>query len=186
MAWNNLKFEKGVKISLIALAILLIFPMAHAAITSTQLYFDNGSIAVLGYDTDTLSYADGSMKNPNVILKICATASGDLLNKFIGLFYKVGDVSKEIDVLPAQITSVDGSNCANIDTDFSMFKARYPGVPAIGIADDPSMTAPTFVQLTTADGYLNGNYTIEFTNDSATVNVNVSRAYTETNAEITL
>jgi len=181
-----MKFEKGMKISLVVFAILLAVQGVSASITSTQLFYDNGSIAVIGYDGNTQSYADGSMKNPNVLLKICATDAGDLMNKFIGIFYKVGDVSKEIDVLPAKITSLDGSNCATIDTDFSMFKARYPGIPAIGIADEPTLAAPNYVQLTTADGYMKGNYTVEFTNDSTTVSVNITHAFTETNSEITL
>jgi hypothetical protein len=74
----------------------------------------------MNHDTQTQSYADGSLENPNAFVKICASASWELINNFAGILYKVGNSIVDLEVLPAQITSVDGSNCATLDIDINL------------------------------------------------------------------
>jgi len=185
MAGSLIKIQYAAKAVLTALAFLILIQTACASISSAQMLFDNGTVAVLGYDSDTQSYADGSTTNRNVLVKICATDAADLQNKFAGIFYKVGDTATEIDVLPAKMVSIDGSVCATVDLDVSLFKARYAGIPNIGVADDPGMTSPTYVQLETTDGWMSGDFEVTYT-DSGVLSTSVSKALTETGTEITL
>lgn len=174
------------KFLLLAAAILLAIPGASATITSAQLLDGAGTATTLNYDSTTESYADGSVTNTNIFVKVCSDdATTDLLNKFVGLFYKVGNTAVEIDVLPAKITSIS-AGCATVDLDFSLFKARYAGIPNIGVADEPGMNSPTYYQLTTSDGWLDGDFEVTYTESGSTVSASVSRALTEADAEITL
>jgi len=179
---------RGYLICLLVISAVLLAHSAEAAVTSVQLELSNGSVAApLGYDgTSTESYADGSIKNPNVYLKICSDNSADLQNNFAGFFYKVGTVSKEIDIFPAQLVSVDGSNCSKVDLDFSIFKALYPGIPSVGLDDNSGMSSPDFTDFTETTGFLKGNFTVRYFDDGGNLNVTVTKAVTETGATITL
>jgi len=168
-------------------AIVLIHP-AQAEITYAQFVLSNGSYAAaaLGYDINTESYADGSQKNPNIYFEICANDSADLQNNFVAFFYRVGTVSKEIDIFPAQLVSVDGSNCSRVDLDFSVFKALYPGASEVGLDDNSGMSSPTFHLPGPIFGFLDGDFTVKYFESSPGVlNVTVTKALTETGAEIT-
>jgi len=171
---------------LVLSALVLIYP-AQATVTSAQLVLsDNSTAAPLGYDTFTQSYADGSIKNPNVFLKICADNPADLQNNFAGFFYKVGTASKEIDILPAQLVSVDDNNCSKVDLDFSIFKALYPAIPSVGLDDNSGMASPDFTDFTETTGFLKGNFTVRYFDDGGNLNVTVTKAVTETGATIAL
>jgi hypothetical protein len=141
--------------------------------------------APLGYDINTESYADASQKNPNVYLKICADDPDDLQSNFAAFFYKVGIVSKEVDIFPAQLVNVDGSNCSRVDLDFSVFKSLYPAIPSVGLDDNSGMSSPDFTDFSESTGFLKGNFTIKYFNSGGVLNVTVLKAVTETGAEIT-
>jgi len=178
---------KAYLIPLLVLSIAVFAYSAQATITSVQLELSGGGLAdPLGFDANTDSYSDGSRQNPNVFLDICSDDSAELQDMFVGFFYKVGSVSKQIDIVPAQLVSVNTSNCSRVDLDFSVFKAHYPGIPEVGLDDNPAFPSPTFTPFTETTGFLDGNYTVRyFDAGSGTLNVSVTRAISETAAEIT-
>jgi PGF-pre-PGF domain-containing protein len=158
---------------------------AAITITSAQIVDVSGNVTNLNHDTQTQSYADGSLENPNVFIKICA-GPGELINKFAGILYKVGNSIVDLEVLPAKITSVDGSNCATLDIDINFFKARYPALPVVVVGDDATFTNPVYQALGYTDGYLLGNYTFTATEiNSTAVSVTVTGAKDESAAAIT-
>ncbi|MEM4247730.1 MAG: hypothetical protein QXH80_00525, partial [Candidatus Nanoarchaeia archaeon] len=174
-------------IGLLIASVLALACPAFAAVTSVQLELSNGTVsAPLGYDAFTQSYADGSQKNPNVYLKICASNAADLQNNFAALFYRVGDASKKVDIFPAQLVNVDGSNCSKVDLDFSVFKALYPAIPSVGLDDNSGMTSPDFTDFSETTGFLDGTYTVRYFDSGGVLNVTVTKAVTETGTEITL
>jgi|GEM_PF-3322111 len=174
----------ALSLALVMIAVLAMPQLAEATITGAQIVNTTGVVVNLNHDNQTQSYADGSVENPNINIKICSTDTGtDLLNKFAGLFYRVGSVKQEIHVLPAQmIASTISGGCATIDIDLSLFTARYPGVPVVAVDSSSSFSAPTFVSLSsnTSDGFLDGNYTVDFTEITSTIlNTTVTFAYDE-------
>jgi hypothetical protein len=180
-------------LALLMLGAIVLFYPAQATITSMQ--FDlppnvnetSVTPIPLRYDINTESYADGSQKNPNIYLMICADNPADLQNNFVGFFYKVGTVSKEIDIFPAQLVYVESSlNCSKVDLDFSIFKALYPGIPSVGLDDNSGMSSPDFTDFSETTGFLKGNFTVRYFNDGGNLNVTVTKAVTETGATITL
>jgi len=172
---------RGYLICLMVISAVLLAHSAEAAVTSVQLVLSNGSVSVpLGHDINTQSYADGSQKNPNIYLKICADNSADLQNNFAALFYRVGDASKEVDIFPAQLVNVDGNNCSKVDLDFSVFKALYPGIPSVGLDDNPEMTSPAFTDFSEWTGFLDGDFIVRYFESSPGIlNVTVTRAIIE-------
>jgi hypothetical protein len=168
-------------LALLVLGAIMLFSPAQATITSAQLVLSDGSQATpLGYDTFTQSYADSSQKNPNVFLKICSDDSAELQNNFAALFYRVGDASKEVDIFPAQLVNVDGNNCSKVDLDFSVFKALYPGIPSVGLDDNPEMTSPAFTDFSEWTGFLDGAFIVRYFESSPGIlNVTVTRAIIE-------
>jgi len=153
-------------ISILAVAALMLCLAtavpANAAITSAQIVDVNGVVLDLNHDVQTQSYADGSLENPNAFVKICA-GPGELINKFAGILYKVGNSIVDLEVLPAKITVVDGFNCATLDIDINFFKARYPALPVVVVGDDAAFTNPVYTELGYTDGYLLGNFTVTAT-----------------------
>lgn len=172
---------------LIATAMLWLAAPADAVITSVQIVDVNGNVTNLNHDSQTQSYADGSLGNPNVFVKICSdNAAADLLNKFTGLSYKVGSSTISLHVLPAKITSVDGSGCATIDLDINFFTARYGGIPQIAISDSLDLSSPIFWPLSVSTGYLKGNFTLRYVQVAADkLNVTVTHALDESGNDIT-
>ena len=171
---------------LLAAAALCLATPANATITSVQIVDVNGNITNLNHDSQTQSYADGSLGNPNVFVKVCSSPSWEIFNKFIGLFYKVGSSTISLHVLPAQITSVDGSGCATIDLDINFLTARYGGIPQIAISDSSDLSSPTFSSLSVSTGYLKGNFTLKYMQATSNkLNVTITHALDESGNDIT-
>lgn len=170
---------KTVKIILLLAVMMLgiagLAPSAKAAILSANLVDASGNVVDLKYDWQTQSYADGSLPNPNIYAQICANTSTELQNKYAGIYYKVSSSTIPLQVLPAQITSVNASNCTTVDVDITFFTARYAGVPTIIVGDDTSFSNPEYYQLnqlTYSNGYCNGSWnytTVLGTNSLSTV-----------------
>lgn len=181
--------DRSLTISLLAIVAIAMLGLAaapaNAAITSAQIVDVNGAVLDLNHDTQTQSYADGSLENPNAFVKICA-GPGELLNNFAGILYKVGNSIVDLEVLPAKITAVDGSNCATLDIDINFFKARYPALPVVVVGDDAAFTNPVYTELGYTDGYLLGNFTVTATEvNPTTYTITVTAAKDESDAAIT-
>jgi len=180
------KLTNWEKTLFLAAAFLLAIPCASASLTTARILDGAGSVVTLGYDTSTMSYADSSIKNPNIFVEICASdPANDLQDKYAGIFYKSGNAKVEVDVLPAKITTYSGS-CATLDMDLSIFKARYAAIPNICVADNTDMLNPTCIQLASSDGWLSGGFVVSYTDYGATVDAAVTTATTETGAGISL
>lgn len=172
---------------LAATVMLWLAAPADAAITSVQIVDVNGNVLNLNHDSQTQSYADGSIANPNAFVKICSdNAAADLLNKFTGLYYKVGSSTIDLHVLPAKMTSVDGSGCATVDVDINFLKGRYGGIPQIAISDSLDLSSPTFWPLSVSTGYMRGNFTLKYVQAASNkLNVTVTHAFDESGNDIT-
>ncbi|MEM4714335.1 MAG: PGF-pre-PGF domain-containing protein [Candidatus Nanoarchaeia archaeon] len=169
--------KKSIQISIISLVILtLAIASASAMITSARLVDVNGDTLNLNYDTQTKSYADGSLENPNIFVEICAEdLNSELLGKYAGIFYKIGDLQIPLHILPINMlgkkvprprprglgAEIKGplGECLVRDIDLSYLRARFPGIPAIAIGDSPEDLS-TIYQLNLTSGYLKGNYTL--------------------------
>lgn len=161
------------------LILLLLFCLHFAQYYQVYLVLENGSVQSLVYDNPSFSYADNSMENQNTYIRICALDAADLQNKWVALVYADGTNGEyiEIDNGPVRITSVPPSLCVNLDVDISSFKAWYPSIPFVVIADNKALTSsPTRWKLSTARGWLVGNYTMNATRIGNTVYVNVTGA----------
>jgi hypothetical protein len=159
--------------------LLLLLCLTFAQYYQVYLVLENGSIYSPVYDDPSFSYADNSMENPNVYIRICALDAADLQNKWVALAYADGTNGDyiEIDNGPVQITSVPPSLCVNIDVDISSFKAWYPSIPFVIIADNKALTSsPTRWKLSQSRGWFIGNYTMNATRVGNTVYVNVTGA----------
>jgi len=165
---------------------LLLFNIQSAAVTSGRLVYSNGTTATLSYDTATGTYVDTSLSNPNIYVEICADLGTDLIGNFTSLYYRSGDIYIDIGLVPANITSVNASNCTIVDVDTSVYKSFYPGIVSIGISHSPSMSSPIFIDLNETTGLLSGSY--KYTDASNTTNTIIRLAkvyYTEPNEILT-
>ncbi len=159
--------------------LLLLFCLHFAQYYQVYLIGEDGAVQSLVYDDPSYSYTDNSMENPNIYVRICALDAAELQNKWVALAYADGTNGEyiEIDNGPVQITSVPPSLCVNLDVDISSFKAWYPSIPFIIIADNKALTSsPTRWKLSQSRGWLVGNYTLNATRVGNTVYVNVTGA----------
>ncbi|MEM4194761.1 MAG: hypothetical protein QXY05_00465 [Candidatus Anstonellales archaeon] len=157
----------------------LLFCLTFAQYYQVYLVLENETIHSLVYDNPSFSYADNSMENPNIYVRVCALSASELQNKWVALVYADGTNGQyiEIDNGPVQITSVPPSLCVNLDVDISSFKAWYPSIPFVIIADNKALTSsPTRWKLSQSRGWLVGNYTMNATRIGNTVYVNVTGA----------
>ena len=150
---------------------------ADAAIISARLVAVNGSALSLVYDDNTTSYADISIENPEALLELCADTSAELLNNYVTWNYHVLDKNLSVSIMPAQITSVNASNCTTVNIDLSRGRAYYPAVLSVALSTSSSMTGASFYDMTLATGFLIGNYTFTLIDDGvAFINVTVTQA----------
>ncbi len=168
-----------------SLALLLIFSLTSAAITSGRLVFLNSSTASLNFDTATATYVDTSLANPNAYVELCADLGTELLGNFTTVYYRSGAINISIGLIPANITSVNASNCTTVDVDTSLYKSFYPGVLSVGISNTSSMSSPLFVDLNETTGLLSGRYEYtDLTNATNTV-IHLEKIYYSAPNEIT-
>jgi|GEM_PF-5291886 len=167
--------------------ILFLLGIAGATFTSGRLVYNNGTTAVLSYDTDTASYKDTSAANPNVYAEICANDSNDLLGNFTALFYRSGSESVVISPLAAEITSVNASNCSIVDVDISLYKGYYPGIVSIGVANTSVFpnNNTVFIDLTSETGLLSGRYEYTATTNATNTRIHIEKIYYSGTNEIT-
>ncbi|MGC8899737.1 MAG: hypothetical protein ACP5KP_04465 [Candidatus Micrarchaeia archaeon] len=157
----------------------LLFCLTFAQYYQVYLVLENSTIYSPVYDDPSFSYTDNSMENPNIYLRICSLAASDLQNKWVALVYADGINGEylEIDNGPVQITSVPPTLCVNLDVDISSFRAWYPSIPFLIIADNKALTSsPTRWKLSTSRGWFIGNYTTTATRVGNVVYVNVTGA----------
>lgn len=170
----------------LSLSLLLLPSLSVAAIASARLAYVNGSSATLSYDTATGTYVDTSLANPNIYVELCADLGTDLLGNFTSIFYRSGNISIDIGLIPANITSVNASNCTTVDVDTSVYKAFYPGIVSIGVSQAPSMQDPVFIDLNETTGLLSGSYSYtDISNTSNTVIQLAGVYYSEPNEILT-
>jgi len=168
------------------LAIVLLSALlasATATITTVELVDASSSSINLNYDSQTESYADGSVANPNAFVKICADNSADLLNKFVGLCYKVGNEKIFLHVLPAQITTLDSSNCTTLDVDLSFLSARYPGNLTLVLSQTSDLSNPNF-EMFSIPAYLNGSFILLYTKGSGKISATLLEARDQNSSKI--
>lgn len=168
------------KTVLITLMLVSLMPFVSATINATLVDLNNNNLTTLEYDwfssnLTSNSYRDNSIINPNAYLRLCTNQTDELLNKYATLAYasESGNLSIDILDLPAQINSLDSSNCSYLDIDISSYSAFYPSIPFAIIADTKNVTGNgnrtsnqtnyTSVKLTNK---LNGSYLIGASVDS--------------------
>ncbi len=164
--------------------LILLFAVSYSAITDGALIYQNGSQATLYYDTSTGTYADSSIANPNILVRLCADNPSDLLGKFVGIYYRTADLNLSATLYPANITSVNASNCAVVDVDVSIYSAYYPGIVSVGIGNDPSMSGLTFYDLNSSTGLFEGSYEYSYSSNSTNMSFSV-HAIHSSNGDIT-
>ena len=163
---------------------LLLITLSHSVITDGALIYQNGSQATVYYDSSTGTYADSSIANPNILVRLCATAPSDLLGKFVAIYYRTASLNESATLYPANITAVNASNCAVVDVDVSIYSAYYPGIISIGIGDDPSMSGLTFYDLNSSTGLFEGSYEYLYTSNSTNMSFSVYAIHSS-NGDIT-
>ncbi|MGB9634950.1 MAG: hypothetical protein ACPL0A_00570 [Candidatus Micrarchaeia archaeon] len=169
----------------LVLAVLFVASFSSAAITSSRLVYLNGSTATLYYDTASSSYKDSSVANPNIYIELCADSAEDLLGNFTALYYRSGTINISISLMPANITSVNSSNCTVVDVDTSVYRAYYPGVVSVGFSSSQSMTNPVFYDLEEQKGLLSGEYRYTDVSNSTNTKIHLDKIYYSGTNEIT-
>lgn len=177
------KRELGLLIFLVLISILVFTKgnitgyFAVSSITpQTQLQWSNGSTAELHFDNFSTTYGDPSLANSNMFLKVCSTnTNADLLNNYTKLVYRMQNYVIDLTVLPAQMTAatISGS-CSVVDIDLSTFAAYYPGVVSVAIDDDVNFGSPYYYDLNETNGFLVGNYTVQYEQDGGDMVINIS------------
>ena len=168
-------------LAIVLLSALLV--SATATITTVELVDASSSSINLNYDSQTESYADSSVANPNAFVKICADNSADLLNKFVGLCYKVGNEKLFLHVLPAQITNLDSNNCTTLDVDLSFLSARYPGNLTLVLSQTSDLSNPNF-EVFSIPAYLNGSFILLYTKGSGKISATLLEARDQSGSKI--
>ena len=133
-----------------------------------------GTTSIL-YDASAGSFIDKvSGLNPDVTLRVCANASGDLSGKYATAVYMVGSSAKAIAKVGADATFFhalgstydpgDGNYCANVTMDWNFVSgySDYPAYIYAVVSDDTTLDigdGDTFIFMPTSNGWLNGGYT---------------------------
>lgn len=179
----NKKTDLGLLVFLLLITGLLVtkgnltgFAVAGAITSATELRWSNGTTATLRYDTLSQSYGDPSTVNSNMYLHICAdNPAAELQNNYVKLIYRMQTKEINITVLPAQITAglISGS-CADVDLDLDTFSAYYPGIVTVAIDSSLSFSSPTYYQLSQTTGFLQGNYTVRYSQVGSNISINTS------------
>ena len=173
------------------LVLLLVFSLSFSYYYLYLVNASDHSIINLVYDdyaatpsppgplNGSYSYADNSLENPDVELRICADTAAELQNKWISMVYadgvNPGDYL-EITHYPLQITTVPPINCVYVPIDLSSFKAWYPSIPFVFISDSPDLSIAERHKMVISRGWLVGNYTVVSTQAGNIVSVNVTDA----------
>lgn len=159
------------------LLLLLSFSFAQYQISIVQA--NDSSILNLVYDDASASYADNSLENPDALLRVCALSAAELQNKYVSLMYADGTNPGdyiEITHFPVQITHVPPNNCVYLPLDIHSFRAWYPSIPFMFISDSPDMSGATRQKIIITEGWLEGNYTVNYTQAGNLVNITVTDA----------
>ncbi|MCK4589778.1 MAG: hypothetical protein KAT77_04995 [Nanoarchaeota archaeon] len=163
------------------------FFAASSITAQTQLQWSNGSVAEMHFDNFSTTYGDPSLANGNMYLKVCSTNTNqDLLNNYTKLVYKMQNFVIDLTVMPAQMTAatISGS-CSVVDIDLSTFAAYYPGIVSVVIADDAAFTNPSYYDLNETTGFLAGNYTVQYQQDSGDLVINITEILDDQGRNIT-
>ena len=144
-------------------------------LTSGRNAFPNGTTAVLYFDNYSSTYVDNSFVNPNVFAELCSDdPTNDLLDKYLSVYVVMGNNSINLGVMPVQmVASTINGGCAFVDVDLSLFSAFYPAIVSLGVSNYANMSGVSFYNLTIANGFLQGNFTIDPVNETPT-NVTVT------------
>ncbi|MFH0737519.1 MAG: hypothetical protein V1827_02390 [Candidatus Micrarchaeota archaeon] len=166
-------------------AILL---LCIASVSFAQLYdvylirVNDSNVTDLVYDDaggfGSYSYADNSMENPDVSVRVCTANPGDLLNRWVALAYADGADGDYIQVSswPLQVTSVAPNGCAIVPLDVDSFAAWYPSIPYVFVANDASLAGSSRWKLSKSRGWMVGNYTTTVATAGNEVNITVTSA----------
>ena len=176
-----------IELALTIFLVLLLMPLSYAAITSGRITSWDGETQTLEYSDAVSHYADGSLTNRNILVEICADSQADLLNKYTSLVYKVSTNYTTLEIIPPRIVSswINSSNCTRVDVDLSRAKATYAGILSVVLSNSAELTSPTFYDLSQSTGFLDGNFTLEYTDLGATVNATVTAAESSNGTNIT-
>ncbi|MEW5995967.1 MAG: hypothetical protein AB1657_00010 [Candidatus Micrarchaeota archaeon] len=159
---------------------------ANDSAITNLVYDDQITVGSITYN-GSYSYKDNSLENPDALLRICAMTAAELQNKYVSLMYADGTNPgdyMEITHFPVQITYVPPNNCVYLQLEISSFRAWYPSIPFVFISNTPDMSAATRVKLLELNGWLVGNYTVNYTQTGNLVNVTVTDALDDTGASI--
>ena len=133
-----------------------------------QVYFD---------ETWTYSYADGTVANPNLFLKLCADSQTELLNNYVSIGYQVGEYNylyASLFGLKINANEIDANNCTLQDLDFSSSRSFYPGILSVALSVDSSFSSPTWYYLNETTGFMNGSYIYTGSQNLTNFNVNIT------------
>jgi hypothetical protein len=161
---------------LLAFALLAFMPVASAVFYDVSIIRANDSnTSSLVYDDNSTSYKDSSIENPDMLLRICTAASSDLLHKYVALAYADGFDGKYIVLnhAPIQVQNVTPSGCALMPLEISSFKAWYPSIPYVFVANGPNMAGAERWKLSRSRGWFKGAYGVETVSVGHSVNVTV-------------
>ena len=167
---------------LLALAII-----AHAQFYDVSIVRANDSnVSSLVYDINSTSYKDSSLANPAMMLRICTASSSDLLHKYVALAYADGFDGKYIvlEDAPIQVQNVTPSGCALVPAEISSFKAWYPSIPYVFIANNPSLSGASRWKLSRLRGWMEGDYGVNLSLAGNSVNVTVVNDTDENGTDI--
>ncbi len=106
--------------------LLLFLPIAFSL--NFSFILKNGTVvSYLLYDNKSQSYADNTIRNPNILLKICGIDQS-YIGRLIDVVYysESGNITIPVTSLKPQIYNVSG-NCSILDVDLSVFESLYPG-----------------------------------------------------------
>ena len=179
---------KLLKLGLVLLAMLAVFALPAYAITSGKIVDVNNNVLSLQYDNASKSYIDSGI-NKNAVLDVCGVTA----NKYVGYVYKANDSYVQINSGIGgpfgnllRILSVNGSGCAKVDLDFSTSAAYYPGIPTVVYSADNTLSSDDeFTQLSKADGWLAGNFTVNYKASGSNLNLSVTKVYDNSGNKIT-
>ena len=167
---------------LLALAII-----AHAQFYDVSIVRANDSnVSSLVYDVNSTSYKDSSIQNPAMMIRICTASSSDLLNKYVALAYADGFDGGYIALedAPIQVQNVTPSGCALVPAEISSFKAWYPSIPYVFIANNPSLSGAARWKLSRIRGWMEGDYGVNASNFGNSVSVTVVNATDQNGTDI--